>query len=73
MFSDTSRFNELFGIELKLYMVRQNEELANAVSQAQADGCVGVIGGDIVSARPPGRKNWPTSTFPPAARASTTR
>ena len=32
MFSDTSRFNELFGIELKLYMVRQNEELANAVS-----------------------------------------
>lgn len=48
MFSDTSRFNELFGIELKLYMVRQNEELANAVSQAQADGCVGVIGGDIV-------------------------
>lgn len=40
MFSDTSRFNELFGIELKLYMVRQNEELANAVSQAQADAFV---------------------------------
>ncbi len=68
MFSDTSRFNELFGIELKLYMVRQNEELANAVSQAQADGCVGVIGGDIVCETARQKKLAYKS-----ARASTTR
>lgn len=48
MFSDTAQFDQLFGIELRLYMVDQESELTDAVRQAQSDGCCGVIGGNIV-------------------------
>ena len=48
MFSDTDHFNRLFDIDLRLYMVNQNDELADAVEHAFADGCNAVIGGDIV-------------------------
>lgn len=48
MFSDTDHFNQLFGIDLRLYMVKQNDELGDAVEHAFADGCNAVIGGDIV-------------------------
>ena len=48
MFSDTAHFNRLFGIDLRLYMVNQNDELDDAVEHALTDGCNAVIGGDIV-------------------------
>lgn len=48
MFSDTSQFDRLFGIDLDLYMVEQNDELAAAAVRAFSDGCNAVIGGDIV-------------------------
>lgn len=48
MFSDTSQFDRLFGIDLNLYMVEQNDELAAAAVRAFSDGCNAVIGGDIV-------------------------
>ena len=48
MFSDTDHFNRLFDIDLRLYMVKQNDELDDAVEHAFADGCNAVIGGDIV-------------------------
>lgn len=47
MFSDTDHFNRLFDIDLRLYMVKQNDELDDAVEHAFADGCNAVIGGDI--------------------------
>lgn len=63
MFSDTSRFNRLFGIDLNLYMVQQNDELPDAVEHAFSDGCNAVIGGDIVceSAK---RENLPYKFIP---------
>lgn len=48
MFCDTSRFDELFGIELRRYMVEHSNQLAPYTEQAVQDGCVGVVGGDIV-------------------------
>lgn len=48
MIGDTSRFNELFDIDLKCYLVKSHKELTGAVSQAVEDGCQGVIGGQIV-------------------------
>ncbi len=51
MIGDTSHFNELFGIDLKVYFVKNSEELSGMVDQAMADGCVGVIGGNIVCER----------------------
>lgn len=48
MFSNTDHFNRLFDIDLRLYMVKQNDELDDAVEHAFADGCNAVIGGDIV-------------------------
>lgn len=51
MVGDTSRFNELFGIDLKVYFVKSSEELSDTVDQAAADGCLAVIGGNIVCER----------------------
>lgn len=48
MLSDTAHFNRLFGIDLRLYMVEQNEALPQSVNDALRDGCNAVIGGDIV-------------------------
>lgn len=48
MFSNTSEFNDLFGINLTLYMTEQDSELADAVAHAITEGCQAVIGGDIV-------------------------
>ena len=48
MFGSTSRFNDLFQIDLRTYMVLDSEELPGAVAQAAADGCQAVIGGDFV-------------------------
>lgn len=51
MIGDTSHFNELFGIDLKVYFVKSSEELSDTVDQAVADGCQSVIGGNIVCER----------------------
>lgn len=48
MFCDTSRFSELFGIELRRYMVEHSNQLAPFTEQAMRDGCLGAVGGDIV-------------------------
>ena len=63
MFSDTSQFNDLFQVDLTLYMVEQNNELAGAVEQCIADGCTGVIGGDIVC-EVAARENLPYKFIP---------
>ena len=63
MFSDTSQFNDLFQVDLTLYMVEQNNELAGAVEQCIADGCNGVIGGDIVC-EVAARENLPYKFIP---------
>lgn len=51
MIGDTSHFNELFGIDLKVYFVKNSEELSDKVDQAVEDGCLAVIGGNIVCER----------------------
>lgn len=48
MFGTTSRFNDLFQIELRKYMVVDSQEMTGAVAQAIADGCEAVIGGNLV-------------------------
>ena len=48
MFGSTSRFNDLFQIDLRSYMVVDSQEMTGAVAQALADGCEAVIGGDLV-------------------------
>lgn len=48
MFGATSRFNDLFQIDLRSYMVLDSEEITGAVAQAAADGCQAVIGGSLV-------------------------
>ncbi len=47
MFCDTAQFNQLFGVDLRLYMVEDTAGLAPATEQAYQDGCNAVIGGDI--------------------------
>lgn len=47
MFSDTSQFNRLFGIDLRRYMVNTNDQLYSIVNEAMQDGCHAIIGGDI--------------------------
>jgi len=51
MVGDTSHFSELFGIDWRVYFVRNSEELSSAVDQAKDDGCQAVIGGNIVCER----------------------
>lgn len=51
MIGDTANFNELFGIDLKVYFVKNSEALSDTVDQAVEDGCLAVIGGHIVCER----------------------
>lgn len=51
MIGDTSHFNELFRIDLRVYFVKSSEELSSTVDQAMEDGCQAVIGGNIVCER----------------------
>ncbi len=51
MICDTSQFNTLFRIDLFHYMVSTEEELSAAVDRARDDGCLAVIGGDVVCDR----------------------
>lgn len=51
MIGDTACFNELFQVDLKTYFVKSSEELRGAVNQAAEDGCLAVIGGNMVCER----------------------
>jgi len=48
MFGSTNRFNDLFQVDLRRYVVLDSQEMASAVAQAVEDGCQAVIGGDSV-------------------------
>lgn len=48
MFPDTSRFNELFGVRLRRYMVTNEAELTTAAELAVREGADALIGGDKV-------------------------
>lgn len=71
MFSDTSQFDRLFGIDLDLYMVEQNDELAAAAVRAFPTDAM-PSSAAISSARMPGGKNCPISSFLPAWKACAT-
>ena len=57
MLGDTSRFDELFGVELCRYTLPDTQEtdtyasLAALVDRALQEGCQAVVGGDVVCAR----------------------
>ncbi len=51
MMCDTSQFNSLFRIDLFHYMVDTRDALGSAVDRAVQDGCMAVIGGDVVCDR----------------------
>lgn len=51
MVGDTARLNELLGIDLRRFPVKQNRELLPSVEQAVREGCRAVIGGDLVCGR----------------------
>ena len=63
MFSDTSQFNRLFHIDLRLYMAEQEEQLEEMVDKALQDGCNAVIGGNRVCASA-GQKALPYKFIP---------
>lgn len=62
MFGSTDRFNELFQVDLRTYMVMDSEEMSGAVAQAAAEGCQGVVGGDAVC-REAKRRGLPSRFF----------
>lgn len=51
MLCDTSRFDELFAVELVRYVVNNSEQMGQAVERAVSEGCCAVIGGEIVCER----------------------
>ena len=48
MFHSTERFNSLLNVHLKVYTATDIEQYDLLVDQAAADGCRGVIGGEVV-------------------------
>ena len=48
MFHSTERFNSLLNVDLKVYTATDIEQYDLLVDQAAADGCLGVIGGEVV-------------------------
>lgn len=51
MFNSTTRFRELFGVDLREYMVTELDQYEEMADRACADGCQGVIGGEVVCER----------------------
>ncbi|NBI10669.1 PAS domain-containing protein [Colidextribacter sp. OB.20] len=51
MLCDTSRFQELFQVELCRYLAGDSDDLEASVNRALEDGCQAVIGGDAVCAK----------------------
>jgi len=48
---ETTYYNELFGVELRVYPARELSELSSLVDRARDDGCVAVIGANTVLKR----------------------
>ena len=48
MFHSTEKFGELLGVELKVYTVTNIDQYPELVNRAHQDGCLGVIGGEVV-------------------------
>lgn len=51
MLCDTSRFQELFQVQLRCYLVGDNDDPGAYVDRAVRDGCQAVIGGDTVCSK----------------------
>ncbi len=51
MFHSTEQFNSLLDVDLRVYTVTEIAQYGNQVNQAAADGCLGVIGGEVVQQR----------------------
>ena len=51
MFNSTGKFRELFGVDLREYMVDRVDRYGEATELAHADGCLGVVGGETVCER----------------------
>ena len=48
MFHSTERLGELLGVELRVYTVTSIDQYAELAIRAHQDGCLGVIGGEVV-------------------------
>ena len=59
MFSDTSYFDELFGITLKTYFMKSMEQAAEKVELAIAEGADVLLGGDTVNSLA-SQRNFPS-------------
>lgn len=51
MFHSTQRFDELLGVDLKVYTATGIDQYNHLVDRAAEDGCLGVIGGEVVKRR----------------------
>ena len=51
MLHNTERFNELFDIDLKVYTATSIDQYPQLVDRAYADGCLGLIGGQVAGRR----------------------
>ncbi|MBQ9263276.1 MAG: sigma 54-interacting transcriptional regulator [Clostridia bacterium] len=51
MFHSTDRFRELLGMDVRVYTVTGIDQYPNLVDRAYADGCLGLIGGEVVRRR----------------------
>ena len=51
MFHSMERFNEILGVELRVYMATDMAQYPFLVDRACGEGCVGVIGGQLVGQR----------------------
>lgn len=51
MFHSTEQFNEILGVDLRVYMATDIDQYAFLVDRARGDGCTGVIGGQLAGVR----------------------
>lgn len=51
MFHSTEHFNEILGVDLRVYMATDIDQYAFLMDRARNDGCMGVIGGQLAGVR----------------------
>ncbi len=51
MFHSTDRFRDLLGIDVRVYTATEIQQYSELVDRAKSDGCLGVIGGELVGRR----------------------
>lgn len=51
MFHNTEQFNELLNVDLKVYTASSINQYSQLVDRAREDGCLGVVGGEVVCRR----------------------